>query len=442
MSHNRLRAAAVAAALTLLAGCAGSRTSNPAQAAAPRLAPMTWDRTSSPDSIAAWALRGCGRAGAAKQACFEEALISTIKPAGVDKAMAALERVVAADQDVARDTHVYAHGIGIAAYTDAATVSQTFAKCTPAFQSGCYHGVIQAYFADAGTGGVSAERLNALCADYRSPAGRWLQFQCAHGAGHGLMAIHGHHLIRALEACDVLTDMPERSACWGGAFMENVVNATRPHHTATTQLAGGGHAGHGQPAGGHNHGQAAAGHDHGTMKHEPFKALDPQEPLYPCTIVADHHKGSCYLMQTSAILVANRADFAETARQCERAPEQYKRACFVSLGRDAAAYSRGDDARAVELCGRSPEARIPWCVIGTVKNRIDVTADPKDGLAFCRVVPGEAAKRTCYRAIGEQTSALYAAHPDRERACAAAEAPFVEECRSGAQLARRESTGK
>lgn len=441
MSHNHFRAAALAAALTLLAGCAGART--PAPAAAPRLAPASWDSTSSPDSIAAWALRGCGRAGAAaKEACFEEALISTIKPAGVDKAMAALERIVAADDDVARDTHVYAHGIGIAAYTGAATVAQTFAKCTPAFQSGCYHGVVQAYFADAGAGGATPERLNALCADYRSPQGRWLQFQCAHGAGHGLMAIHGHHLIRALEACDILKDVAERSACWGGAFMENVVNATRPHHTATTQLAAGGHAGHGQAAGGGHAGHGQAGHDHGAMQHEPFKALDPAEPLYPCTVVAERHQGSCYLMQTSAILTANRGDFAEAGRQCERVPEQHQRACFVSLGRDAAAYSRGDNARAVELCGRSPENRIPWCVIGTVKNRIDVTADPKDGLAFCRVVTGEAAKRTCYRAIGEQTSALFAAHPERERACAAAEAAFVEECRSGAQLARRESTGR
>ncbi|HEX8454280.1 MAG TPA: hypothetical protein VF647_19510 [Longimicrobium sp.] len=444
MSPDRFRAAAFAAALMLLGGCAGARTSAPATVPSPRLAPATWDTNSSPDSIAAWALRGCRGAGAGKQACFEGALISAIKPAGVDKAMAALERVVAQDADVARDTHVYAHGIGIAAYTDAATVSQTFAKCTPAFQSGCYHGVIQAYFADPGAGGVTPERLNALCADYRSPQGRWLQFQCAHGAGHGLMAIHGHHLIRALEACDILKDMAERSACWGGAFMENVVNATRPHHTATTQLAAGGHAGHGQPAGAEHagHGQAAAGHDHGAMQHEPFKALDPEEPLYPCTVVAEQHRNSCYLMQTSAILAANRGDFAAAGRQCERAPEQHQRACFVSLGRDAASYSRGDNARAVELCGQSPEARIPWCVIGTVKNRIDVTADPKDGLAFCRIVPGEAAKRTCYRAIGEQTTALFAALPERERACAAAEAAFVEECRSGAQLARRESTGK
>lgn len=441
MTIHRLRAAALAVALALSAACAGAPRATPAAPQpATTLAPATWDRTSSPDSIAAWALRGCRGAGAGKQACYEKALVSTLQPAGVDRVMAALDRISAADEDVGRDGHVFAHGIGIAAYTGEATVAETFAKCTPAYQSGCYHGVVQAYFADAGTGGATADRLNALCADYRNPAGRWLQFQCAHGAGHGLMAVHGQHLLRALEGCDLLRDVAERNACWGGAFMENVVNATDPHHTATTQLA---------PANEHagmNHGEHApaagaqpAGHDHGAMRHETFKALDDAEPLYPCNVVAEQHRLSCYMMQTSAILFRNGGDFGGAAAQCGRAPERYQRACFTSLGRDAASYSRGDNARAVELCQSAPEVGRPPCVSGVTKNRIDVTADPKDGLAFCRVVPGADTKRACYRGVGEETSSLLPNAADRERACAAAEEGFIEECRSGALLPRRQS---
>ncbi|MBD0318877.1 MAG: hypothetical protein ICV87_00990, partial [Gemmatimonadetes bacterium] len=400
--------------------------------------PATWDATSSPDSIAAWALAGCRRA-AKKQECYEQALVSTLKPAGVDKAMAALDRISAADADVARQGHVFAHGIGIAAYSGSSTVAETFAKCTPAYQSGCYHGVIQAFFADAGSGGATPERLNALCADYRNPASSWIQFQCAHGAGHGLMAVHGQHLLRALEGCDLLKDMRERSACWGGAFMENIVNATHPHHTATTQLGGKDeHAGHAPAArdehAGHGAGQGEhAGH---AMQHEPFKALDDDEPLYPCTVVQEQHRSSCYAMQTSAILYRNRGDFAAAAAQCERAPAEHQRICYISLGRDAAGHSLGDNARAIEMCGKAPAGKLPWCVIGTAKNRIDVTADAKDGLKYCLAVPGADAKSTCYRAVGEQTHALALSPADRERTCAAAETPFVEECRSGALLPR------
>ena len=423
------------ATLILVAGCA---TARPAATPPAELAPATWTATSSPDSIAAWAVNGC-RAAREKQACYEKALVAAMRPAGVDRAMAALDRIAAADAEVVRHGHVLAHGLGISAYEGAATVGQTFSKCTPAYQSGCYHGVIQAYFADAGSAGATAERLNALCADYRAPSARWIRFHCAHGAGHGLMAVHGQHLLRALEGCDLLSNAMERDACWGGAFMENIVNATNPHHTSTTQLAGGaGHHGHAPPAAHDAHSQSS-GHDHGATRHEAFKALDPDEPLYPCTVVAEHHRTSCYTMQTSAILVHNRGDFADAARQCTRAPEQHRRACFISLGRDAAAYSRGNDARAIELCGKAPEADLPWCIVGATKNRVDVTANPADGLALCRAVPGAAAKSACYRAVGEQIYALFALPADRERACAAAESAFVAPCRAGANLPVRDS---
>ncbi len=423
-----LRTAALAAALLLSAGCAGStRTAAPAPSPTARLEPATWDRGSSPDSIAAWALRGCRGAGAGKVACFEQALISAIPGAGVDRVMGALDRVFAADTTLHPHGHVFAHGIGIAAYTGSATVGQTFGKCTPGYQSGCYHGVIQAYFADAGAGGATAERLETLCRDYRSPEGRWLQFQCAHGAGHGLMAVNGQHLLRALEGCDLFTNPSEREGCYGGAFMENIVNAVNPHHTATTQLAGAKpdeHAGMDHGGGGHAHAAPA----------EAFKALDADEPLYPCTIVQERHRASCYAMQTSAILHHNRADFADAARQCERVPENLRRTCFVSLGRDAAAYAPKDHARAVELCRRASEDRLAWCVTGTAKNRVDVTSDAAAGLAYCRAVPTADTKRSCYRAVGEELAALYGAPAQRERACSGAEAEFIAECRSGAQI--------
>ncbi|CAA9334427.1 MAG: hypothetical protein AVDCRST_MAG68-2687 [uncultured Gemmatimonadetes bacterium] len=428
--HPNLRAA-LAGALLLAAGCGGpARTAGPAPHPTARLAPATWTRASSPDSIAAWALRGCRDTGAGKQACYEHALVSSIAPAGVDRVMAALDRLSAADPAVNPQGHVYAHGIGIAAYTGAATVGETFARCTPGYQSGCYHGVIQAFFADAGAGGATAERLNTLCADYRKPEGRWLQFQCAHGAGHGLMAVHGQHLLRALEGCDLFANAAEREGCYGGAFMENIVNATVPHHTTTTQLGA-------KPSGGHdehaNHG--GGGHAHGPpAQQEAFKALDKAQPLYPCTVVQARHRYSCYAMQTSPILFFNGGDFADAGKQCESAPEEMRRTCFVSLGRDAAAYAGKDDARAVALCQNVPEGRLPWCVIGTAKNRVDVTADPADGMAYCRAVPTADAKRTCYRAVGEELAALHGALPQRERACTTAEPAFIAECRAGAQV--------
>jgi|GEM_PF-550340 len=483
---NRFALVAACAAATLAASqCTSSRNGQRSGEAAPLAMPVdtAWTTQSSPEHIAAWAQRRCGH----RQECLEQALISVITPAGVDKAMGALKILADRDPEVAREGHVYAHGIGIAAYHDPQTVGEQFGKCTTDFQSGCYHGVIQGYFADArgGEGGISKAKLDGLCTPYRSAEKRWLQFQCAHGIGHGLMAVEAHDLLRSLDSCDLLGSDFEKQACWGGAFMENVVNATHPHHTAVTRVAGvaepaaggaegheghdmagmdhgahaaghdsasaGAHAGHGvapaaatsaQAAAGGHEGHDMAGMDHGAMGHDAmghdggataFKALDDNDPLYPCTVVKAQHRPSCYLMQTSAILFRNGGDFKDAAAKCQMAPAELQRTCFISLGRDANSYARGSRERAVAYCGQAPAVGQPYCIVGVVKNVVDVTADYRDGLSFCRLVPDNS-KPACYFAVGQQVAILDATREGRERACTGAAQGFVAECRRGANL--------
>jgi len=455
-----------ACALASLAAsqCASPKGGGSAQAPAAtdspgvgRLAPASWTPQSRPADIAAWARRGCAAPVVHKDDCLETALVSVIRPAGVDKAMAALLLISQQDDDIARDGHVLAHGIGIAAYQSPETVSQTFALCTADFQSGCYHGVVQAYFADkrgGDAGGLSEQKLNALCAPYRSNEKRWLQFQCAHGIGHGVMAVESHNLLRALDSCDLLSERFEEEACWGGAFMENVVNATQPHHMHVTQVAdvgavdahaahgsdGHGDAGHGAAAGHEGHDMAGMpGMDHGgheghdMASAEPFKALDDQEPLYPCTVVQEHHRPACYLMQTSAILFRNNGDFRDAARQCARAPEAYRFICYISLGRDANSWGRGSREHALAYCTAAPDVGQPWCIVGLVKNIVDVTADARDGLSFCAMAPDNT-KPACYKAVGQEIGLLQPTSEGRERACRAAPSGYVPECRHGAGL--------
>lgn len=457
--------AACAAATLAASQCTSPRGGEPAADAAPLAIDTVWTPRSRPADIAAWAQRRCR----GRQECLEQALISVIDPAGVDRAMAALKLLAERDPEVAREGHVYAHGIGIAAYKTPETVGVQFGKCTTDFQSGCYHGVIQGYFADTrgGDAGVSKAKLDGLCAPYRSPDKRWLQFQCAHGIGHGLMAVESHNLLRSLDSCDLLADDFEKQSCWGGAFMENVVNATAPHHMAVTRVAdvgeAGEHAGHDMAgmqghdmsamrhdtaakAAGHDaHGAqpAAGGHemagmDHHAMEHdhgggETFKALDDNDPLYPCDVVKEQHRHACYLMQTSAILYRNNGDFRDAAAKCQLAPADMQQTCFVSLGRDANSWGRGSEERAVQYCLQAPPEGQPYCVVGIVKNVVDVTADYRDGLRFCRQVPDNS-KPACYHAVGQQIAILDDTREGRERACGTAAHGYIAECRRGANL--------
>ena len=377
-------------------------------------------------------MRGAARVPlAAKQGCYEPLVLSLLSTAGVEGAMGLVDRLAELDTDVKRDGHVYAHAIGISAYQTPERAGEVFGRCTPAFQSGCYHGVIQAYFADVGAGGASLaeDAVVALCADQRNdPAEHWLLFQCVHGMGHGLMMTYAHDLPRALEGCDLLPGPWEQDGCYGGAFMENIVNATMPHHPAAALAEHGGE----ESGAAVEHG--AGGHEHhaGTESQPPFRALDPAEPHYPCSVLGARYQQACYMMQTSAVLFANEQDFPATIEFCETAPEAVRSTCFVSLGRDISAYTLQDHRKAVDLCSLAAPADQPWCHVGVVKNFVDLTADPADGLAYCRDVPAGEGREACYRAVGEQIANLQNEVEERRAWCRRAEEEYVGMCLRGA----------
>src|SRR5688500_702172 len=238
-----------------------------------------------PDPARAAVERCRGPDGDRLRSCYESLLLDKVRAEGARPALDLLDRIAALDSRARRDGHMYAHGIGITALSSPDQVGRVFASCTPGWQSGCYHGVIQSYFLATRSAGaeLSTASVDALCEPWRGEGGNpWLLFQCTHGLGHGLTMFHGHDLPRALVSCDLLSRPYDRDNCYGGAFMENIVNATEPHHAAApaapsaqaAQPAAGGHDAHGDHGdhgahGGHSgHGQAAAAA-------ERYRALDP-----------------------------------------------------------------------------------------------------------------------------------------------------------------------
>jgi hypothetical protein len=368
--------------------------------------------------------------------------------------MAQLRTLAAADEAIRRDAHGYAHAIGLSAYTAQEEVGSVFARCTPDFQSGCYHGVIQAYFASHGAAGPAlseAGALNALCRDQRGDAaGRWLLFQCAHGMGHGLLQRAEYHLPTALQACDLVADAWEREACYGGVFMESIVQATVPHHTlgrppgatsgeAGGPGAGGGHAGHDEHADHQAHG--VRGPSDAPRPAAAFPPLSRADPLYPCNVLDSRYRSACYHMQTSAILFFNGYDVAATARACAGVEALFRPTCFQSLGRDISAITGQHHDRAIALCATAPAESQPFCHVGYAKNLIDLSAEPEDGFAYCRRLALDAAKRACYIAVGEEIWVLTDDPAKRRSLCEGAEPDHAEACRLGAGLEASQGVG-
>ncbi len=348
-----------------------------------------------------------------RRSCYSQLLSDHLTRHGVADAVATLDAIAAADPDVAEHAHEYAHGLGIEAYSKSPDIVSTFEACGDGFSSGCRHGVIQAYFESRER--VTQPEVEALCQPFRSAsASRWVLFQCVHGMGHGLTMFRGHDLPQALTDCDLLADGWDRESCYGGAFMENVINVTSPHHPATEL--------------------AAHGHHHMAMSS--FKAIDPADPLYPCSIVAERYRHACYQMQTSVMLYENHGDIAAAAKSCERAPAPQRPVCFQSLGRDITSYANRDPQKTADLCATARDSYRPSCYFGAVKALVDWTATTNAAFTFCGIVLREPGAPTCYRGLGEEIATLLAAAPEKEEQCTRARAPeAVEACRLGAGLA-------
>lgn len=489
MTRSTLLRAATLACAALLSACAPSRYGMYGPSLGdlgPRsqLAPAEWTAASPAGEISAWLRQGCRRASGGKQACVERGLTGLIDQAGIAKSMEVLDTLVATDAEVRLNAHALAHGLGIAAYRSPETVAATFAGCTPSQMSGCYHGVIQGYFLAMSAAGqpIGTAQVDALCAPHE--ASTFLFFQCAHGLGHGLMALHEHDVPMSLEGCDLATNSFIRESCYGGVFMENVVNVTHPHHTAEGHAGtqhgsaadagdahagmdhGGGHAADGSAHAGMDHGaardsasteHASADHmdhgstDHGStdhsamnhgaaaMAHGAWKVLDRNDFQYPCNAVEAKYRDSCYTMQTSAVLYFTNGDVGATARACERAEAAYQATCFASLGRDVTALAAQNHRRSLELCARAGGLAggrgETWCQVGVAQNLVNLAADPAEGLGFCTLVQGQTGKDACYRAVGQAISALEATPEGRRARCAASEVGFVAACLRGASVA-------
>lgn len=465
--HRRSLRAALAACTLLIAGaCVPSGASTgpaPDTLADAGLETASWNAQSPAGEIAAWTRQGCRRAPGGRDACVERTLVGLIDQAGIAKSMEVLDTLTTLDAATRENAHALAHGLGIAAYRSPETLAATFSGCPVSQMSGCYHGVIQGYFLELSRNGrdIGTAEMDGLCDPHR--ASQFLYFQCAHGMGHGLMAVHENHVPMALDGCDRASDGFIRVSCYGGVFMENIVNVTHPHHTASghagthgteQQASAGEHAGHGAQAASEHAGHGAQpGHEaqehdaqggHGaataatTMAHGEWKALDRNDWLYPCNAVAVKYQDSCYTMQTSAVMYFNYGDVAATARVCERAPASFQGTCFLSLGRDVSAFAGQDHQRSIEMCGRAGSTMGgrggTWCMLGVVQTLVNQFADPQDGLRFCRAVSGTEAKGECYRVVGETIATLVMGMDARAESCRAAESGFVLACRRGAGL--------
>lgn len=438
-----LRSVSPLVALVLLAAGCGGGARGPVSSD-PRLAGVSWDSTTPPREIADWIDRSCARLTGPSRECVERSLYGALERGGISRAMGALDILAARSTSIRADAHGHAHGLGIAAYTSPQTLGKTFADCPPSQMSGCYHGVIQGYFLAmrATPDVVTPAALDALCREQKERSD-FLFFQCTHGLGHGVMALVDNHLPHALETCDLLSDSRVREDCYSGAFMENVIAATHPHHTAGAHAAvGGGHGSHGAQGGGDGDGHAghgaatssASGDAHaGHGQPAAGSAPDPHAAHGAASSTADPHAGHGAASSTSTSDPhAGHGAGATTTAADPHAGHGAAASADPHAGHGASAAPglpagpwRALDRRDLHYpCSVVADRYKPGCYENQAGAMLFLTGGNTDAVArACATAPGVNA-RVCFQSLGRNIVA--AADQEAQRAvsmCARADEP-------------------
>ncbi|MCS6295915.1 MAG: hypothetical protein H8K09_06750 [Nitrospira sp.] len=339
----------------------------------------------------------------AKMQCYQTHLETVLLAEGTEQALTALEQITAQDPEAMREAHPLVHHVGQRSFTRYGTAPLAMSHCRDVFWSGCYHGVLQAFLTSLPV--VEPEHILPLCPISETVSAYSFQrYNCLHGLGHGLTIQFHYDVLKSLAFCDALPGSWDRESCYGGVFMENIVTFQQARRA--------------QPASEHHH-------------HEATSFLNPQDLLYPCSVLTEKYLRACYLMQTSAVLTFLNYDFAQAFTQCARVEGEHQTTCYRSLGRDISGYTLRDAVRVNELCRLGQGDQIKQCFIGAVKDFILTDANPDPGLALCRSLDGPF-KRDCYATVGEMVVPLFDDQTKRVQACHRGENEYVDACLASA----------
>lgn len=264
------------------------------------------------------------------------------------------------------ECHQLAHAVGNTAFERFGDVAEAFVSGDPFCWSGYYHGILEQAIPDVGRDHFLSN-ADKVCS--KIPGKERYSFDyynCVHGLGHGLMAMDQNELFVALDDCNALSGEWEQRSCYGGVFMENIMNG-----------------------------------------HKRLNAfLKPDDLLYPCNVVKERYKEECYKMQTSYMLAANGGSFRNAFELCALADINYRATCAQSAGRDASGRSASNIAMTIKSCGEAlNDAQQQDCYTGAVKDFISYFHSDTQAKALCASVE-ERFRADCFSVAADYVRVL------------------------------------
>lgn len=281
--------------------------------------------------------------------CLDKQYKTITQKQGVGASFAKLKADYNTDQNIRAFCHQLTHVIGRTEADMVNDVAEAYSHGDNFCWSGYYHGVMESIVIKIGAENLAA-KLPTICESVKAQKPySFYHYNCVHGLGHGIMDVKDSELFDSLKSCELLTDEWERQSCYGGVFMENEMEEVN-----------------------HNHKTAY---------------LKTDQPMYPCTAVAETYKYQCYLMQTSHALRLANNNFDQVFSECAAVESNYVDVCYQSLGRDASGNSTSnvEQTKVTCLLGQNQDARTN-CIIGAVKDFISYYHSDQQANSLCNAL--------------------------------------------------------
>lgn len=303
--------------------------------------------------------------------CYQKAAGLFLRHFSIPQILATLTQTEGVREVFAR-CHEVTHYVGRQAYRDTRSVAFAYDMGREVCHGGFYHGVLEQYFKEKNFNFIEAsnqelaEEIRSVCGQeqaYPKPRTYW---ECVHGLGHAMMFITEANLPRSLELCGALQDVARQEGCYGGAFMENSSSSTNFDH--------------------------------------PTAYLNPNDPNYPCPILAKPYQKVCYKYQSSYFAEVSKWDWAKTIALCFGVPGEYQVGCFQILGSNQVGYSQ-DLKAAKQTCDLISISEAKQnCLRGVVDGLAGRYVGQENWLLqFCGMVEAEY-QSFCYEIMGQGIS--------------------------------------
>jgi hypothetical protein len=128
------------------------------------------------------------------------------------------------------------------------------------------------------------------------------------------------------------------------------------------------------------------------------KWLKDDDLLYPCDVVAERRKPSCYLIVTAHVLDKVNYDWRRAARVCRAAEPDWVYMCFRSYGRDAISQNAYRQPVARRLCHYTGSME-PECVLSVALHIANEERGIRGAARWCRETP-KRMRVDCYAGLG------------------------------------------